>query len=111
MEIKRTQPGQANWPRSSETGGAKMPERVDGGLGSAIGPAGFDAIRGDFRRADLGTARWNTILSRSIDALLDSTAGRMGGLPAGAREKLSAMLTADPVFAKRVMSYWDQHLG
>jgi hypothetical protein len=112
MEIKRTQPGPANWNRTSETAPAgQPPEASDADLGGAGGSAAFDAIRADFRRADLGTTRWNAILTRSIDALLDSAAGHMGGLPAGAREKLSTMLAADPLFHKRVMTYWDQNLN
>jgi hypothetical protein len=113
MEIKRTQPGQANWNRAGETGPAQKPSAhaEDTTLGSAAGSAPFQAIRGEFKRADLSTGRWPAILERSIDALLDSSSERMGGLPDAAREKISALLAADPLFSKRVFVYWDKNLG
>jgi hypothetical protein len=111
MEIKRTQPGQANWHRTGETGHAQKPSAEDTALGVAAGSAPFQAIRGEFKRADLSTERWNTILERSIDALLDSTSERMGGLPEAAREKISGLLAADPIFSKRVFVYWERNLN
>ena len=112
MEIKRTQPGQANWNRTGETE-AKKPAAPAGEttLGAAAGTERFQAIRGEFKRADLSTGRFQAILERSIDALLDSTVERVGGLPDGAREKISALLAADPVFSKRVFVYWDKNLA
>lgn len=113
MEIKRTQPGQANWNRAGETDAAQKPSAptTDTVLGAATGSAPFQAIRGEFKRADLSTGRWQAILERSIGALLDSTSERMGGLPDAAREKISALLTADPLFSKRVFVYWDKNLN
>jgi hypothetical protein len=113
MEIKRTQPGQANWNRTGETDAAQKPSAPaeETALGAAAGSTPFQAIRGEFRRADLSTGRWEAILQRSIDALLDSTSERMGGLPASAREKISALLAADPIFSKRVFVYWDKNLN
>jgi hypothetical protein len=113
MEIKRTQPGQANWNRTGETGRPDKPPTAAGDpvLRDATGSASFQEIRGDFKRADLSTDRWSAILHRSIDALLDSTAERMGGLPDAAREKLSALLAADPIFSNRVFVYWDKNLN
>jgi hypothetical protein len=113
MEIKRTQPGQANWNRTAETGPGQKPSAPaeDAALGAAAGSAPFQAIRGEFKRADLSTERWNAILERSIDALLDSTSERMGGLPDAAREKISGLLAADPIFSKRVFVYWDKNLN
>jgi hypothetical protein len=113
MEIKRTQPGQANWNRTSETE-AKKPAgpAEETTLGPAAGTERFQAIRGEFKRADLSTGRFQAILEKSIDALLDSTVERMGsGLPDGAREKISALLAADPLFSKRVFVYWDKNLN
>lgn len=113
MEIKRTQPGQANWSRADEAGRTGKPatRSEEPAFAGAAGSGTFDAIRGDFKRADLSTERWNSILHRSIDALLDSTSERMGGLPDGARENLAAMLAADPIFSKRVFVYWDKNLN
>jgi hypothetical protein len=113
MEIKRTQPGQANWNRTGETGRSVKPATAAGEsvIGGGAGSAPFRAICRDFKRADLSTDRWSALLHRSIDALLDSTAERMGGLPDSAREKLSALLAADPIFSKRVFVYWDKNLN
>lgn len=113
MDIKRTQPGQANWNRANETGAADKPSRPpeESPLGAAAGSSAFAAIQGEFRRADLSGGHWNTILQRSIDALLDSHSERAGALPAGARQKISSLLAADPIFSKRVFVYWDQHLN
>jgi hypothetical protein len=113
MDIKRTQPGPPNWsradqPRTDPKAGAPSP---DAPLGAAAGSPAFDAIRGEFKRVDLSTPRWNALLARSIDALLDSTAQRMGGLPDSAREKISGLLAADPIFSKRVFVYWDKNLN
>src|SRR5690349_5816444 len=103
MDIKPTQPGQLNWNRTSESAPAEQAAKPtdDSPLGAAAGSPRFDAIRADFKRADLSGPRWNSLLERSIAALLDSTSDKMGGLPGGAREKLSSLLAADPIFSRR----------
>lgn len=119
MDIKPTNPGNPNWKPAIEPESAKKPAAPAEELGK--GPAGpsdaqanfqgpLSAIKSEFKRTDLNTDRWNTILNRSIDALVESTSERMGGLPAPARQKIADLLAADPIFSKRVSLYWDKNL-
>jgi hypothetical protein len=110
MDIKRTQPGQTNPNRPAESGPAAKPdESVPAPGGLSGGP--LNAIRGEFTRADLNTDKWSTILRRSIDALLDSSAKRLGDVPPADRRKIADLLAADPIFSKRVFLYCDKNLN
>jgi hypothetical protein len=113
MDIKRTQPGQVNWNRAEESKPAATPDAsaqssVDFEK-AAAGP--LQAIGAEFRRADLNTDKWSTILRRSIDALMESSTQRMGALPAPDRQRISDLLAADPIFSKRVFHFWDSKLN
>jgi hypothetical protein len=116
MDIKPTNPGQANWKPAVESESVKQPAKPAADApqeplaraGAAQGP--LRVVHADFKRADLNTDRWNTILNRSVNALVDSASDRMGGLPESARQKIADLLAADPIFCKRVSLYLDKNL-
>jgi hypothetical protein len=127
MDIKRTGPGQTNWKPAGETDAVKKADKpaVDASKDSAAsqdlakaaaaptGPATrgpLHAVQSEFKRADLNTDRWNTILNRSVSAMVDSASERMGGLPPSARQKIAELLATDPIFSKRVSLYLDKNL-
>jgi hypothetical protein len=116
MDIKRTNPGQANWKPAGESESVKQPAKPpadaakEAAASAAAAQGPLRAIQSDFKRADLNTDRWNTILNRSVSALVDSASDRMGGLPESARQKIADLLAADPIFSKRVSLYLDKNL-
>src|SRR5262245_43680834 len=117
MDIKRINPGQIPSKPAGEPDSAKQPTKAFGDAAqanqtpAAAGrPAWMDGVRSDFKRADLSTARFDSVVNRSISALLDSASQRMGSIPPSVREKIAAMLAADPVFTKRVALYMDKNL-
>jgi hypothetical protein len=116
MEIKRTQSGQAAWSRTADTSAAgktdaARPELPDVSLESKAESAAMRAIGAEFKRADLNTDKWQAILRRSIDALLESTTARTGALPPAARQQITDILGADPIFSRRVYRYWEKNLS
>lgn len=113
MEIKRTNPGQTNWNPAGESESVKQPAADKAPEPSAPQPSTqgpLRAIHTEFKRADLNTDRWSTILNRSVSALVSSASERMGGIPDSARQRIAELLAADPIFSKRVSLYLDKNL-
>src|SRR4051794_34690618 len=103
MDIKRLNNGAASWPREASNDPATP--KVSGDPAAALDsvpPGALDGVRAQFKRADLSTPKFESILRQSIDALLDSTAASGSAMPSSVRQKVSDFLAADPLFAGRV---------
>jgi len=108
MDIKRLNNGAAAWPRDAATEPAAAKPQADpaGDLG-ALPQGALDSVRAQFKRADLSTPKFESILRQSIDALLDSGSP----MPSPVREKVSNFLAADPLFTSRVRVFWEKNLN
>jgi hypothetical protein len=111
MDIKRLNNGGVNWPRdpAADSAGGTKPESEIGNDASPAGP--LDNVGASYRRADLTTDKFSSILRQSIDALLDSAAASGTVMPPGVRQKAADYLAADPLFASRVRTYWEKNLN
>jgi hypothetical protein len=111
MDIKRLNNSAASWPRDAATEPATAKPAADPAAGlDAIAPHALDAVRAQFKRADLSTPKFESILRQSIDALLDSAAASGSAMPSGVRQKVADFLAADPLFAGRVRVFWEKNL-
>lgn len=111
MEIKRLNNGAAAMPRDADPEAAGRTTQPDPGMSLDAIPAGsLDGVRGEYKRADLSSPKFDAILRKSIDALLDAGAAR-SAIPSSVRQKVADFLAADPLFASRVRLYWDKNLN
>ncbi len=112
MDIKRVNSGMP--PQSVDEAGAPKNSNFEkaataaatGKAGEPLGPGGL--LGAPCKRSDLTSNRFDEILQKSIDTLLDRNAAANGPLPPGTREQIAKMLAADPFFAKRVFHLLDQ---
>jgi hypothetical protein len=112
MDIKRLNNGAASWPRDAATEPATAKPQADAAGALDALPAGaLDGLRAQYKRADLSTPKFDSLLRQSIDALLDSAAASGSSMPSTVRAKAADFLAADPLFAGRVRLYWEKNLN
>lgn len=108
MDIKRLNNGAAAWPRDAATEpAAAKPQADPAGALEGLPAGALDGVRAQFKRADLSTPKFESILRQSIGALLDAGSP----MPSSVREKVSDFLAADPLFASRVRVFWEKNLN
>jgi hypothetical protein len=111
MEIKPLNNGAVR-PQNAEPGASPKSPQPDSAMSlDAAPPGALDSVRAKYKRADLGTAQWDSILRKSIDALLDSAAASGSPMPSAVRQKAADFLAADPLFSSRVRVYWEKNLN
>jgi hypothetical protein len=112
MDIKRLNNGAGALPASADVERAKTSAQPGPGTDMDAVPAGaLDGVRAGYKRADLNSPKFDAILRKSIDALLDSEAASGSAIPSSVRQKAADFLAGDPLFASRVRLFWDKNLN
>lgn len=115
MEIKRTGPNNPEWA-VPETGKAGAPESGEmqaassGGAASGMGGA-FQSIQANFKRADLHSEKWPSILKQSAEALVSKSAGKLCALPDAEKQKIANLIAGDPILSNKIFRYLYRNLA
>ena len=115
MDIKRTGPNNPAWAAPETVkAGAPKPMEAQADAAAPEGPGmdtAFQSIQASFKRADLHSEKWPSILKQSAEALVFKSTGKLGTLPDADQKKIANLIAGDPILSNRIFRYLDRHLA